>query len=42
MGNLTEYQKADAKNAYDLDAVSLLKASMDVKREMTRIVMRVE
>ena len=42
MGNMTEYKKADVKDAYDLDAVSLLKASSDVQREMARIVMRVE
>ena len=41
MENPTEYEKTTAKDAYDPDVVSLLKARLDVEREMARIVMRV-
>ena len=41
MENLTEYEKTTAKDAYNLDVESLLKARRDVQKEMARIVMRV-
>ena len=42
MDNMTGYKKADTKDSYDLNVVSLLKALSDVQREMAKIVIQVK